>query len=312
MINSTLQLFADHFYEHLKIKNYSINTIISRKKHIRSFILWCNERGIQDPSEVSRAIIEAYQKYLFYYITRVNKRLSASGQRLQLTSVKMYFKFLSRKRYITTNPAIDIEMPKTEKRLPKTILTVDEVELIFDQIDITTTIGIRDRTILEVLYSTGIRRTELANLELFDVNFEKEILFINEGKGKKDRIIPIGTRALKWLRKYIDEIRPQYLTGLESQKIFLSRFGDGMTPDHFSHLVRDYIIKADIGKEGSCHMFRHTVASIMHENGADIRFVQQMLGHESISTTQIYTQVNIKKLQEVYRTTHPAEQDEEI
>ena len=174
------------------------------------------------------------------------------------------------------------------------------------QADPATAHGLRDRAILEVLYSTGIRRTELVNLKLYDIDAERGTLMVRQGKGKKDRMIPIGDRALAWIEKYQADVRPALASAPDDGVLFLTAQGEAFTPNRLTQLARDYVAKAELGKTGACHLFRHTMATLMLENGADIRFIQQMLGHAELSTTEIYTQVSIRALKEVHARTHPA------
>ena len=223
-----------------------------------------------------------------------------------MVPIRAWFKWLARQNYILYNPASDIEMPRLERRLPKHILTVEESEQIINQPDTTTPTGIRDRAILETLYSTGMRRMELINLKLFDIDPDRGTVMVRQGKGRKDRMIPIGERALKWIEKYQSDVRPELSTPNDEGILFLTHLSDAFTPNRLTQMVRDYIDAADIGKRGSCHLFRHTIATLMLENGADVRFIQAMLGHVSLETTQIYTQVSIRKLKDIHTATHPA------
>ena len=161
---------------------------------------------------------------------------------------------------------------------------------------------------LEMFYSTGMRRTELLRLRLYDVDREAGIVTIREGKGKKDRVIPIGERAVAWLDKYLDQARPQLVAEPDDGTLFLTVQGEPFGPNRLSGLVRDYVEAAGIGKHGACHLFRHTMATLMLEGGADIRFIQQMLGHARLDTTQIYTHVSIRMLKQIHSATHPAAQ----
>ena len=197
-------------------------------------------------------------------------------------------------------------MPRLEKRLPKHVLTQPEVELIINQPDLTTAFGVRDRAILETLYSTGIRRMEIIHLNLYDIDSDRGTLMVRQGKGKKDRMVPVGERALRWMIKYRDEVRPELAMPDDDGTLFLTNLSEAFTRNRMTQLVRDYVNAADIGKSGSCHLFRHTMATLMLENGADIRFIQAMLGHANVSTTQIYTQVSIRQLKEIHTATHPA------
>ena len=168
------------------------------------------------------------------------------------------------------------------------------------------TIGLRDRTLPEVFYSTGMRRMELAQLKLYDLDIERGTVMVRQGKGKKDRMIPIGERALAWVGKYLADARPKLVQEPDDGTLFLTNLSAAFTPNRLTQLVRDYVDKAELGKTGACHLFRHTMATLMLENGADIRFIQEMLGHAELSTTQIYTQVSIRKLKEIHTATHPA------
>jgi len=155
--------------------------------------------------------------------------------------------------------------------------------------DLKTGIGIRDRAILETLYSTGIRGLELIHLKLYDVDTERGTIMIRQGKGKKDRMLPIGARALAWIVKYRDDVRPELACGADDGTLFLTTLGEAFAPNRLTQMVREYVDAADTGKRGSCHLFRHTMATLMLENGADMRYIQAMLGHAELSTTQIYT-----------------------
>jgi integrase/recombinase XerD len=173
------------------------------------------------------------------------------------------------------------------------------------QPDLARTVGLRDRAILELLYSTGLRRTELIRLELWDIDCEHQTLLVRQLKGRRDRRIPIGSRAAAWLAKYLADVRPELVTDPSQRSVFLTREGFPLVPDHLTKMVHDYVQAAGIGKQGSCHMFRHTMAILMLEGGAGIRFIHQMLGHAVLSTT--HTQVSMRELQQVHAMTHPAE-----
>ena len=194
------------------------------------------------------------------------------------------------------------------RRLPKHILTHEEVNRILHQTGLHGELGIRDRAIIETLYSTGIRRTEVINLKLYDADIQNGTLMIREGKGKKDRMVPLGNRACQWIDKYMDEVRPDLVMEPDEGWLFLHEFGEPFRKNRLTDLVKKYIGAAGIDKPGACHIFRHTMATLMLDNGADIRHIQAILGHSQLSTTEIYTQVSIRKLQEVHARTHPADQ----
>ncbi|MCF7730283.1 MAG: tyrosine-type recombinase/integrase [Akkermansiaceae bacterium] len=191
--------------------------------------------------------------------------------------------------------------------LPKEALGLHQVQAVIAVPDVRDPLGIRDRTMLELFYSTGLRRSELARLEIHDLNRERQTLQIRQGKGHKDRVVPVGNRVLAWLERYLDEVRPRLLLDVQQRALFLTSYGDPFNPDVLSRMVSKFIKKAEIERPGSCHLMRHTCATHMLEGGADIRFIQQLLGHEKLETTAIYTQVSIEQLKAVHGKTHPAE-----
>ena len=220
--------------------------------------------------------------------------------------LRAWFKWLTRNNHILYNPAADLELPRLEHRLPKHVLTQSEADAVINGPNVTEPLGIRDRAILETFYSTGMRRAEMIGLKLYDVDIDSGTVMIRQGKNKKDRMVPIGQRALKWINKYIRDVRPSLMLDPNEQTLFITAEGEPLSKHYASQIVREYVDAANIGKSGSCHLFRHTMATLMLEGGADVRFIQAMLGHANINTTQIYTQVSIRKLKEIHEATHPA------
>lgn len=294
------------FLQWMREKNYSDRTTDNREVYLRYFILWCDERGLTRPQEITRPILERYQRYLYLYRKKDGQPLSTRSQSVRVTPIRAWFKWLTKTNRILYNPAADLDLPRLEKRLPKHILTADEADRIMNVPDVRTATGLRDRAMLETLYSTGMRRMELLNLNQFDIDQERGTVMVRQGKGKKDRMIPIGERALAWIAKYRDAARPGLALASDDGTLFLTQLGEAFTPNRLTQMVRETIDAAKINKRGSCHLFRHTMATLMLENGADIRFIQAMLGHAELSTTQIYTQVSIVKLKEIHTLTHPA------
>lgn len=212
---------------------------------------------------------------------------------------------MAKQELILANPAADLELPGLEKHLPRTLLSVEQVEDILSLCDLTTLQGIRDRALLELLWSTGIRRGEVARLEIYSVGFSRKILTVVQGKGHEDRVLPVGERALWWLARYLHHVRPELLAAPNCKALFLAMDGvAGLTANGITMAVVPYLRAAGIEK-GSCHLFRHAMATQMLENGADLWWIQAMLGHRSVESTQIYTQVSIRALQGVPRSTHP-------
>ncbi len=301
-----LYVLMQEYLSWLRHRNYSEQTIAGRELFLCGLMDWCGQRNLVRPGEITKPILERYQRYLSLYRKVDGDALSFRSQYNRIVAIRTWFKWLARQDLILTNPASDLELPRLEKRLPKAILNAHEAETILSVPDVHTELGLRDRAILETLYSTGIRRMELVNLKLQDIDSERGTLIVRQGKGKKDRMIPIGERAVKWIEKYTTDIRPEFVCGRDEGILFLSRYGEAISTNNLTCLARGYVEQSKIGKKGACHLFRHSMATLMLENGADIRFIQAMLGHVSLNTTEMYTQVSIKKLKEIHTLTHPA------
>jgi integrase/recombinase XerD len=297
------------FLEWMRVKNYSERTVENRQHYLGCFVTWCNERGIIQPAEVTKALLERYQRWLYHYRKDNGQPLTFGSQFTHLVPVRAFFKWCAKGNHTLYNPAGELEMPKIEKRLPKHVLSAGEADRVLNQANVTDPLGIRDRAIMETFYSTGMRRRELSNLKLYDLDIERGTIMVRMGKGKKDRMIPIGARAMAWIDKYVIEVRPTLVHQPDDGTLFLSNQGDIFSPNRLTQMVREYVAAAETGKTGACHLFRHTMATLMLEGGADIRYIQQMLGHAELSTTQIYTQVSIRKLKEIHSLTHPARLD---
>lgn len=280
-----------------------------RQRALGRFIRWADERGLADPREITLPILERYQRHLYHYRKTNGEPLSFSSQYTELAPLKAFFAWLTRNHLILYNPASELQLPKVVRNLARYILSPEEVERILAQPDTSTLLGLRDRAILEVLYSSAIRRFELRRLTIYDVDTKRGTLFVREGKGRKDRIVPLGDRACRWVKRYLDEVRPQLVLGRDEGILFLTAQGDGLTDDHLSGAVKELIQKSGLHVSGSCHLFRHACATHMLDNGADTRFIQAMLGHASLATTQVYTHVALTKLKEIHNATHPAKID---
>ena len=301
-----LACWLDGYLEQLAVRNFAAHTITNRRLALTAFLRWGQERDLLRPSDVSRPILESYQRWMHRHRKKNGNPLGFTTQRSRLVAIKDYFRWLCRQNVFLHNPASELEMPRNERRLPQGGLTVAEIERVLSLVDVSRPLGLRDRAIIEVFYSTGLRRMEVSRLELGDVNPERGVVLVRQGKGKKDRVTPIGERALEWVNRYLVDGRPELVTDPRAQALFLSGYGDGpLHPDHLSRVVVDYLRRAGIAK-GGCHLFRHSCATLMLEGGADIRFIQQMLGHANLNTTQIYTEVTIAQLRRVHSMTHPA------
>jgi|SRR5271157_2470980 len=300
-----LEAFLLEYLNWMQVKNYSPYTTRNRRIHLQFFLTWCGDRGLAEPSEITRPVLERYQRFLFYYRKKNGQPLSFRTQHACLVPLRVWFRWMARQNYILHNPAADLELPRIGYRLP-TVLTEAEVEQVLQQPDVSDPLGLRDRALLETLYSTGMRRMELINLKLYDVDSERGAVTIRQGKGRKDRTVPIGERAVAWVEKYLREARPRLVVEPDPGTLFLTAEGEPFSLDHMTWTVRDHVAAAKLGKMGACHLLRHTMATLMLEGGADIRFIQEMLGHSKLSSTQMYTQVSVRMLKQIHTATHPA------
>jgi len=302
----TLARRSDEYFQALTVKNHSLDGIETRKRRMARFLQWAEDRDLRRPEQITRSILESFQRHLWCFRKPDGKPLGISTQQGYLYTLKTFFAWLIRQRFLEANPASELEPPRAETRLPVEALSYTEVETLLSVPDIGDPLGIRDRAMMEVFYSTGIRRAELVKLRLQDLNREHRRLRI-QGKGKKERMVPIGKRALAWTEKYLDEVRPLLVLELSEKALFLTGYGAGFNPDALGRLITQYFQRAGFKRKGSCHLLRHTCATHMLEGGADIRYIQQLLGHANLDTTAIYTQVGIIQLQAVHARCHPAE-----
>jgi integrase/recombinase XerD len=296
---------VEEFCTDLAARGYAEATVRNRRHQLAQLAGWLGDRGVTRPVEVTRPMLVRYQRHLFHYRKTNGQPLSFHSQAQRLLPIRAFFKWAVRNGHVLSNPASEIELPRLEHRLPKPALSVAEAETVLAVPDVDTVIGLRDRAMLEVLYSTGIRRAELAHLLASDLDADRRTLFVRQGKGRKDRTVPIGRRALAWVDGYLAEARPKLVVEPDPGVLFLTADGTVFSLDRLTQLARDYVTSSGVGKQGACHLFRHTMATLMLEGGADIRYIQAMLGHAELSTTQIYTQVSIRTLQAVHAATHP-------
>lgn len=299
-----LHAWARRFCEWTVTAGLSPATAKMRQINVQYFIVWADARGLAHPGEVTRPVLQRYQRALYLARKKNGEPLAHTSQAARLQPVIAFFKWLTREGHILSNPAADLDVPKPARQLPKHLMSIAEVETVINGTPVHTLSGIRDRAMLETLYSSGIRRSELIRLSLFHIDIERGTLMVRQGKGRKDRLVPLGARACAWLRRYLREVRPE-LIGVDTAVLFLTDYGEAFEKNRLSDLVKGYMLAAGI-PHGNCHAFRHAMATHMLEAGADIRYIQVMLGHSQLSTTEIYTHVAIGKLQAVHTLTHPA------
>lgn len=277
-------------------KKSSENTVLSYARDLRGFCRFMKECGILDAAKVNRTNVMAY-----VYELQKQHKAGATVSR-NIASIRSFYQFLQRKGIVTENPAADLELPKVEKKVPE-ILSLDKVELLLEQPNGDEDKEIRDKAMLELLYATGIRVTELISLKVEDINLSLE--YIHCGSNAKGRIIPIGAQAKFSLRRYMEKVREHMVSKPEEDVLFVNCNGKPMTRQGFWKIIKSYAKKAGIQEDITPHMLRHSFAAHLIENGADLRSVQEMLGHSDISTTQIYTKLTNQKLKNVYAKTHP-------
>ena len=294
------------YLEWMEVHNYAQTTIENRGRYLGYFVAFAEDRGIEQAKEVTLELLLSYQHALFAHRKRNGQPLSFGTQAQRLVPITQFFSWLRREHRIDTNPAADLLMPRPDRRLPEATLSAAEMGALLNAPDVSKPLGLRDRAVLEVFYSCGLRRSELISLWIRDVDFERGTLFVRRGKGAKDRYVPIGERALFWVRLYLEIVRPAFVSSRFPDHLFLSSSGTPLCPDWLCRKVRDHLRTAGIDKRGSCHLLRHSVATLMLEGGADIRYVAEMLGHARLETTQRYTRVSIDRLRAVHATCHPA------
>jgi integrase/recombinase XerD len=280
----------------------------SMTMRLRRFVNWCTEREITRPSDVTTAVLERYQRSLFHYRKKDGQPLRRKTQNLYLIEVRSFFRWLKKQGRLHFDPAADLELMKVEKALLRHVLKADEVDQVLNTIDTTHPAGLRDRAILELLYSTGVRRAEAVRLRIVDLDVERGTVMVRLGKGKKDRVVPIGERAIAWVVKYLDDVRPLFVPATEDDgTLFLSDRGRPLAADTLTKIGRRRIEESGLYQKGdACHVFRHSAATAMLRGGADIRHLAEFLGHAQLTTTQIYTQVTVDDLKAVHTATHPA------
>ncbi|MEF9933769.1 MAG: site-specific tyrosine recombinase XerD [Clostridium sp.] len=283
------------FVQELREDNrLSENTLESYTRDIKKFLIYLAENNL-DFKVVKKTNIIAY----ILYLQKAGRATSSISR--SIASIRAFYKMLLKNNVVAKDPTLNLESPKSEKKVPQ-VLSVEEIEKLLSLPNISESKGVRDRAMLEMLYATGIRVTELINLNIQDVNLE--IGFIR-CSGTKERIIPMGKVAIDILKTYISEYRQKFVSRQEEQALFLNFHGERMTRQGFWKIIKHYASLADINKDITPHTLRHSFAAHLIENGADLKSVQQMLGHSDISTTQVYAELIKNRISDVYKKTHP-------
>jgi integrase/recombinase XerD len=289
---------VDQFLNYLIVeRGLSKNTIEAYSHGLSRFTEHLREKGIQEIPRIGKFDVRGF------LLALKRQGLSAKTVVRNLAVIRSFFKFLLQEGILNVNPVEEIESQKVAKTLPE-VLTLKEVEQLLEQPNVQTPLGIRDRAMLEVLYATGMRVSELTQLPINQVNLEGGYVLLY-GKGSKERIVPLGIEAIKWLTLYLKTARQRLAKGKESDFLFINRSGRRMSRQRFWRSLKIYGRRAGLQKRISPHLFRHSFASHLLERGADLRSVQMMLGHVDISTTQIYTHVTGERLKKIHQRYHP-------
>ncbi len=300
-MNTRDKNFIDEFKNYLSVeKNFSEHTLKAYCSDIVSYILWLEN------IDLLQVDFNKLREYL-HFIQRFDYKKTTIARKT--ASIRTFYKFLFRERYIDTNPAQSLSAPKRPKSLPK-FLTPEEVEKILNNVKIDTPAGFRNRVILELLWATGMRVSELSNLNFGDLNIEENEIKVF-GKGAKERIVLISDRAKDYLIQYINSARKLLAPGYDISEIndntplFINNTGYRLQNKTIRKVINDTVEKIELPKKVTPHVFRHSFATKLIENGADLRVVQELLGHAGISNTQIYTHVSMKHMKDVYESAHP-------
>lgn len=288
------------FQEYLTVElGLAKNTQLAYMRDLRLLMKSLQLKADEELLQVSR------QQLIAYLVRLKQEGRAASTVARKLASIKAFYRFLTAERYIRRNPAEVLEAASRGLHLPK-VLSVQEVERLLDEPNLGTLDGYRDKTMLELLYATGMRVSELVNVPVKNVDMKMQYVIVM-GKGSKERMLPLGRTALHYLEHYLSVVRPQLLHGKPeaAAELFITGWGGPMTRERFYEIIVEYGKSAGISKRVTPHMLRHSFATHLLNNGTDLRIVQELLGHADISTTQIYTHLDVERLREVYDKTHP-------
>lgn len=291
----------------LKATNRSDCTVRNRRTALSRFALWCARSGGVGLGGLTIEALESYRIHLFDATALRGGHLGWATQAEYLGAVRAFLAWCFLHGLTDRNPAANLQLPRRPARLPLSVLNEEEVRRVLRAPSNGTPQALRDRAILEVLYSTGLRRAEVARLDVQDIDQARRVVYVRSGKGQRDRVVPIGRRALYWVRRYLSRARPVLARRDGATTLFLTARGAALRLNRLSERVRDYLARAGLRRSGSCHLFRHTMATHLLDGGADVRDVQEILGHSNLSTTARYTHVSIARLQRVHARAHPAE-----
>jgi integrase/recombinase XerD len=295
-----VKLTITEFKQHLKALGYAESSLESYRKNLDLFCRYLQDREIADLKQVTHQVICDYQEKI------MSEPVAMETKALKIRPIKRLFEYLCQTHRLLINPTDGIVETCRKNRKIGQVLTVKETQKLLAQPNLSLKTGIRDRAIMEVLYSTGIRLDELLSLEVYHVDFKDKVLYIRKGKGKRQRVVPLGKNAVKFLKEYLQKIRPWYgRKNPKERRLFLNQSGLPMTEANVRVNLRKYRDEAGIKKPVSPHTFRRTCATHLLQNGADIRYIQKLLGHRHLKTTQAYTKVMPVEIKQTHNRTHP-------
>ncbi len=294
------------YLEHRSMLGSTAQSLYAMERYTADFIAWCAPRQISHVNQLTREVLEDYPRWLYRYRQKNGRPLGVRSRLAKLVPLRGWFKWLARDGMMGFDLVARLELPASVRSLPRNLPSLQKVQAVLDHPDVNTAVGLRDRAMLELLFATGIRRMEIAQIQMGELDLHRHQLSVACGKGRKDRLVPIGERAAHWVRRYIGQARPLMKPGPRELTVFLGSGGKPLSLAWLSTVVSRHVHAALAGRAGSCHLLRHAMATMMLDGGADIRYIQLMLGHAQLVTTQIYTHVAIGRLQDVHARCHPS------
>lgn len=295
----------------LKAVGTSFRTFPTVESILRLFGAWSQDRDVSTIEQLTPDLLQAYQQELTFRLNRHGRPVTITTQLRHLGVLRQFGRYLVEQDFLISNPAGRFRLPRKPKTLPRVIPDVVEALRLMETRTGPALASYRDQAILELLYSTGLRRSEVSNLDLSDLDLIGGYCWVREGKGKKDRVVPIGRRACDRLQSYLDAVRPELLAGEETGALFLNRFGRRLSGEGIYQVVKKTVALAKLSRKITPHALRHAAATHMLQNGAPLRHLQEFLGHASVETTQVYTRITIPELKAIHAKCHPREKEKE-
>ena len=298
--------WLQRFTEHLRAYRRSEETISSYRTEVRQFLDFLADRGLTSPAELRKQDVEAYQLSLEHKLSFKGTPLTLSSKNSKVSTVRSFIKFLRQADVLMTDPARDIVCPRPPKKLLPELPTEQQVVMLLESPDVTTAVGLRDRALLELFYSSALRNSELRLLKVGDVDFGRLQVRVYRGKGGHGRVVPMGEAAAVWMERYLTESRPQLLRNKEHGFFFVSYRGAALAGNRIGEIVIRNAERAGLPMRVTPHVLRHCCATHMLANDMRLRHLQEFLGHASPSSTQVYTRVEISDLKQAHQTYHPS------